>query len=185
MSGEWRKRRKRPWFDIFVEFKEIEKIMDEMMQQVFSKSKRFRPHVYGFSVTIGSDGTPRIREFGNVQKSLYGPRIMEQREPLVDVLDEEEEVVVVAELPGVKKEDINIYLSKGGLLSAWTPRNGNTTRSCHSLRKWTLKGARPPTRMASSRYDSKRRAKEKNTDSVATPTPAFAELKRARFLTPR
>ena len=31
----------------------------------------------------------------------------------MDVLDEEEEVVVVAELPGVKKEDINIYMSKG------------------------------------------------------------------------
>jgi len=116
MSGEWRKRRKRPWFDIFVEFKEIEKIMDEMMRQAFSKSKRFRPHVYGFSVTIGSDGTPRIREFGNVHKSRYGPRTMEQREPLVDVLDEEEEAVVVAELPGVKKEDINIYVSKGGFI---------------------------------------------------------------------
>ena len=114
MSGEWRKRRKRPWFDVFVEFKKIEKIMDEMMQQAFSKSKRFRPHVYGFSVTIGPDGRPRIREFGNVQKSRYGPRIRKQREPLVDVLDEEEEVVVVAELPGVKKEDINIHVSKGG-----------------------------------------------------------------------
>ena len=109
MSGERRKRRKRPWFDVFVEFKEIEKIMDEMMRQTFKKSKRFRPHIYGFSLTIGPDGTPRIREFGNVQKSRSGPRIREQRQPLVDVLDEEEEAVVVAELPGVKKEDIKLY----------------------------------------------------------------------------
>jgi HSP20 family protein len=109
MSGEWRKRRKRPWFDVFVEFKEIEKIMDEMMRQTFRKSKRFRPYGYSFSITIGPNGRHRIREFGNVKKSRYGPRIREQRQPLVDVLDEEEEVMVVVELPGVEKEDIKLY----------------------------------------------------------------------------
>lgn len=109
MGGEWRKRRKRPWFDVFMEFKEIEKIMDEMMQQTFRKSKRFRSYVYGFSITIGPNGRPGIREVGNVKKSRYGPRIREQRQPLVDVLDEEEEVMVVVELPGVEKEDIKLY----------------------------------------------------------------------------
>jgi len=33
----------------------------------------------------------------------------------VDLLDEEEEVVVVAELSGVEKEDISLYASKNGL----------------------------------------------------------------------
>lgn len=109
MSGEWRNKRKRPWFSIFVEFKQIEKIMNEMMRRAFRKNKRFRPRVYVFSISVGPDGKPRIREFGNVEKSRYGPRIREQREPLVDVLDKEEEVVVVAELPNVKKEDIELY----------------------------------------------------------------------------
>lgn len=131
----WEKRRKErhPWFDVFREIDRIEKMMDEMMRQAFSsfrspfeatrKSKRFRPHVYGFSITIGPDGRPRIREFGNVQRSRYGPRIREQSEPLVDVLDEEEDVVVVAELPGVEKEDINLHASKGGLtISVDTPQ---------------------------------------------------------------
>lgn len=44
-------------------------------------------------------------------------QIRKQSEPLVDVLDEEEEVVVVAELSGVEKEDISLYASKYGLES--------------------------------------------------------------------
>lgn len=50
-------------------------------------------------------------------------QIREQSEPLVDVLDEEEEVVVVAELSGVEKEDISLYASKDGLtISVDTPQ---------------------------------------------------------------
>lgn len=41
----------------------------------------------------------------------------------MDVLDEEEEVVVVAELSGVEKEDISFYASKDGLtISVDTPQ---------------------------------------------------------------
>ena len=50
-------------------------------------------------------------------------QIREQSEPLVDVSDEEEEVVVVAELSGVEKEDISLYASKDGLtISVDTPQ---------------------------------------------------------------
>ncbi len=123
----WEKRRKdrRPWFDVFHEFDRIEKMMDEMMRQTFrssrspfetsKKGKSFRPHVYGFSISVGPDRRPKIRKFGNVQRSRYDPRIKEQREPLVDVLDEEEGVAVVAELPGVEKEDISLQASEGRL----------------------------------------------------------------------
>ena len=49
-------------------------------------------------------------------------QIRKQSEPLVDVLDEEE-VVVVAELSGVEKEDISLYASKDGLtISVDTPQ---------------------------------------------------------------
>ena len=72
---------------------------------------------------MDADGRPRIREFGDVQRSRYGTRIREQREPLVDVLDEEEEVIVVAELPGVEKEDINLHASEDELIiSVDTPQ---------------------------------------------------------------
>jgi HSP20 family protein len=124
----WEKRRKErhPWFDVFREFDRIEKIMNEMMRQAFrssrspfetsEKRKSFRPHVYGFSISVDSNGRPKIREFGDLQRSRYGTRIREQREPLVDVLDEEEEVVAVAELPGVQKEDITLHATKDELI---------------------------------------------------------------------
>jgi HSP20 family protein len=121
----WRKRRRKErhsWFDVFQEIDRIEKITDEMMHQAFSsfsspfsasKTGKFvGPHVYGFSISVDADGRPKIREFGDVHNGRYGPKIREQSEPLVDVLVEEEAVVVVAELPGVEKEDIYLYASK-------------------------------------------------------------------------
>jgi HSP20 family protein len=59
-------------------------------------------------MTIGPDGKPIVREFGNVQQSRRGPKIKEEREPLVDVISADSEVKVVAELPGVEKKDIKL-----------------------------------------------------------------------------
>jgi HSP20 family protein len=30
------------------------------------------PVVYGYSMTVGPDGKPRVREFGNVKRSRFG-----------------------------------------------------------------------------------------------------------------
>jgi HSP20 family protein len=58
---------------------------------------------------IGPDGKPEIQEFGNIKKSLKGPQVKEEREPLVDVVDSGKEIRVVAELPGVEKTDIKLH----------------------------------------------------------------------------
>lgn len=123
MSEPWwrRKRKKRsyPWFSIFEEFDKLDEMFDEMMRHAFEPfsrdSKGYKPYVYGFSVSIGPDGKPVIREFGNVRRDRFGPKIKEDREPLVDVLEEDEDVVVVAELPGVEKENINLQATKDHL----------------------------------------------------------------------
>ena len=53
--------------------------------------------VYGFSVKLGGEGQPRIEPFGNVRTEKgKGPVVEEVREPMVDVFDEKETVVVVA-----------------------------------------------------------------------------------------
>ncbi|MCP8304592.1 MAG: Hsp20/alpha crystallin family protein [archaeon] len=77
--------------------------------------KEFGPFVYGYSVKIGPDGKPIVREFGNVRPSTpafpFGRPKMElkkEREPLVDVLDVGDSIKVVVELPGVEKSDINL-----------------------------------------------------------------------------
>jgi HSP20 family protein len=73
------------------------------------------PFVYGYSFSMGPDGKPVIREFGNVKPSLRGGPfgtqkpsldVKEEREPLVDAMVQSENVKVVAELPGVEKSDI-------------------------------------------------------------------------------
>ena len=77
--------------------------------------KEMGPFVYGYSFSVGPDGKPVIREFGNVKPSIrsgpFGtskPRldVKEDREPLVDTIVQSETVKVVAELPGVEKSDI-------------------------------------------------------------------------------
>jgi len=90
-----------------------------------STIREWGPFVYGYSMTIGPDGKPKIREFGNVERKpraasfgILRPSIdvKKQREPLVDVIDTDGEVKVVAELPGVEKENIKLY-GTGDLLT--------------------------------------------------------------------
>ncbi len=64
--------------------------------------------VYGFSVRTGIGGIPRVERFGNIRATEEGPEVAEVREPLVDVFDEAQEIVVAAELPGVGEEEIRV-----------------------------------------------------------------------------
>ena len=73
------------------------------------------PIVYGYSMTIGPDGKPNIRELGNVKSPYSGrggfyqqPSISSEREPLVDISSTDKEVKVVVEMPDIKKENIKI-----------------------------------------------------------------------------
>ncbi len=89
----------------------MDRLMDDMMRKAVEMPKMqegVSPFVYGFSMSVGSDGKPVIREFGNVEPSARGPLLKEEREPLVDVMDEGREVVVVTELPGVEKDEIKL-----------------------------------------------------------------------------
>jgi len=83
------------------------------------------PIVYGYSITIGPDGKPIIREFGNIKPGRR-PEIVEvseAREPLVDVYEEDEIVKVIAEVPGVEKKDINLNATEKKLIiSVDTPQ---------------------------------------------------------------
>lgn len=67
--------------------------------------------VYGFSVRTGIGGGPRVERFGNIRKTEAGPVVAEVREPLVDIFDEGQEIVVVVELPGVTEGDIRVELN--------------------------------------------------------------------------
>ena len=67
-----------------------ESLFDEITRDFdkFNKQGIRGPFIYGFSMKLGPDGKPIIREFGNVKK-LYGrPLIEEEREPLSDVFED-------------------------------------------------------------------------------------------------
>ena len=132
---ELRRLRRRFMGDRF--FDDMDKMMEEMFKEAFSEMpedmirerklpcggtvKEMGPFVYGYSITMGPDGKPIVREFGNVKPSLRaGPRgvpkleVKEEREPLVDVIVNDD-VKVVAELPGVDKKDIKLDASDRAL----------------------------------------------------------------------
>ncbi|MCX8150534.1 MAG: Hsp20/alpha crystallin family protein [Candidatus Bathyarchaeota archaeon] len=78
-----------------------------------SKVEEWGPFVYGYTIKIGPQGKPEIREFGNIKpQPKLGSRstvdVRKEREPLVDVVLMAGEVKVVAELPGVDKKDIQL-----------------------------------------------------------------------------
>lgn len=75
--------------------------------------------IYGFNVHTAGVGTPHVERFGNVRSTRDGPVVTEVREPLVDAFDEDGEILVVAELPGVREEDIAVDV-QGDVLSIET-----------------------------------------------------------------
>jgi HSP20 family protein len=66
--------------------------------------------VFGFSVKTAVGGEPVVESFGNVKQTPQGPSVEEVREPLVDIFNEEHEIKVYAEMPGVNQQDIRIDL---------------------------------------------------------------------------
>lgn len=64
--------------------------------------------MYGFTVKMGLGGKPIIEQFGNIKATEKGTVVEEVREPIVDVFDEEERLVVIAELPGVEESDVHL-----------------------------------------------------------------------------
>jgi HSP20 family protein len=71
--------------------------------------------VFGVSVRTAVGGKPVVESFGNVRKTPAGPTVEEEREPLADIFDEDEEIRIYAEMPGVNETDIKLDL-KGDIL---------------------------------------------------------------------
>ncbi|NQT49016.1 MAG: Hsp20/alpha crystallin family protein [Chloroflexi bacterium] len=64
--------------------------------------------VYGFSVKMGLGGKPVVEQFGNIKATDKGATVAEVREPMTDVFDEGETLVVIAELPGIEEDGIHL-----------------------------------------------------------------------------
>lgn len=71
--------------------------------------------VYGFNIRTMTGGKPVIETFGNIKQTPKGPVVEEVREPVVDIFNEEDHVLVVVELPGVSEKNIKLEV-KGDIL---------------------------------------------------------------------
>lgn len=81
--------------------------------------------VYGFSIRTLVGGKPVIETFGNIKDSPHGPIVEEVREPIVDIFDEKDRILVIAELPGVDEKDIKLEI-EGDILKL--AASGRTTK---------------------------------------------------------
>jgi HSP20 family protein len=77
--------------------------------------------VYGINVRtgLGDQGQTelKVEPFGNVGRhSAYHPEGKDVREPLVDIHEEDDCVLVLAELPGVAKENVKLSVADHRLL---------------------------------------------------------------------
>jgi len=68
--------------------------------------------VFGFSIKTAVGGKPIVESFGNIKKTPKGPKVEEEREPIIDVFDEKDEIRVYSEMPGVSQEDIKLDLKE-------------------------------------------------------------------------
>lgn len=120
-----RKRRRRNPFDSFgfdddfiKDLFEDERVMEDIrrmteeMMKMFSNAQPGKSVVHGFKINIGPDGKPKIEDFGNKHiKSAEGEQIIsEEREPITDIIEGDEDVAVTVELPGVEKNDIDLNI---------------------------------------------------------------------------
>ncbi|MBI4296133.1 MAG: Hsp20/alpha crystallin family protein [Chloroflexi bacterium] len=74
--------------------------------------------VYGLSIRTLA-GKPVIESFGNIRETAKGPVVEEIREPIVDIFDEKDHILVIAELPGVSEQGIKVEVS-GDILNLTT-----------------------------------------------------------------
>jgi len=96
---------------LFPDIEEIIEEMEEEMKDLMTRRLPDGPLVYGYSVRIGPNGKPIIKGFGNInpgQPQLYTHAM----EPLIDVIEDDEDVEVIAELLGVPKEDIQLHATE-------------------------------------------------------------------------
>ena len=98
---------------------EFDRIFKKMSRNFFNVDDMFEefkvkdsagPFYYGYTMTVGPDGKPVVKEYGNVKPGLLPTA--DTREPIVDtIVDEKEKLVkLVAEMPGVEKTDVKIVV---------------------------------------------------------------------------
>ena len=97
------------------------------------------PYYYGYTMTVGPDGKPVVKEYGNVRpRNIPAVSSSGVKEPYVDeVLDKENSTIkLVAEMPGVERSDIAVSVEDEHV--AIKAENGNRKYEAHVPIKYEI-----------------------------------------------
>jgi HSP20 family protein len=110
------------------DFEQMKEHLDDFIKQAIRNRPldgSGEPIVYGFSMKMGPDGKPRFQSMDNRTarvriKRTAGPGARggrqsvqgKVREPLTEMMDNEDDICLTMEIPGVAKEDINIEIDE-------------------------------------------------------------------------
>lgn len=99
-----RKKKRNPWFDVF-----------DDIEKTGKPGKRGHPYIFKKNIRRTNMRYPYIRIIKS-RRTYRKPIFTKEPEPLVDVLDNGEIITVVAQLPGFKREEINLYVKGSRLI---------------------------------------------------------------------
>lgn len=97
-------------------FKGIADLLDAVGRLAEKGGEFRREGVYGVTIKTAIGGEPVVSTFGNIKRTPQGPTVSPEREPIVDIFDEKEEVRIIVEMPGVSQESIKTDI-KGDILT--------------------------------------------------------------------
>ncbi len=112
---------------------------EELMKSLGKYRDKFNlqgPFLYGINLSVGPNGKPKISKFGNIQPKMGKREIVKNfREPLTEVMEEGDFVIIVVEMPGINKNDIELKATEYSLtISAESDINNRKYRKTINLK---------------------------------------------------
>jgi len=101
-------------FDELLRMPGIREKIDEMIDEIFNEIDMPNRIVHGLCIEIDADGKASIREFGVHPLKQLDTKI-KKRKIVTDIIEDDKEVAVTVDIPGVEKEDIDINVTKDSL----------------------------------------------------------------------
>jgi len=98
-------------FDEIPWMSSIQEMIDEISNEIDMPNRT----VYGLCIEIEADGKTRITEFADLPLRQRDTKSFEERKMVTDIIEDDKEVAITVELPGVEREDINLNVTKDSL----------------------------------------------------------------------
>ncbi len=114
------------WNGLFHSFGDEFEVMREQMDHLMESALTgigTDPFIYGLYMRTGADERPIVQKLGDLPRTEQHLSDPGQREPLFDIIEEEDQIKVIIELPVVDKEDIDLRSEGRDLnISVYTER---------------------------------------------------------------